>query len=95
MYVWVASIPAPAPPAPQASTSIAVTPAGQVHVLFPVVVMAVETEEVITKVRVAEPVVTAFVALIVALNVPAAVGVPVIAPVLVLTLKPAGNPVAE
>jgi hypothetical protein len=36
----------------------------------------------------------AFVAPIVTLEVPVAVGVPLIAPVLVLTLKPAGNPVA-
>ena len=44
--------------------------------------------------NVAEPVPPALVALIVTLDVPAAVGVPVIAPVEVLTLKPAGRPVA-
>jgi hypothetical protein len=44
--------------------------------------------------NVTEPVPPAFVALIVTLDVPAAVGVPVIAPVEVLTLKPAGRLVA-
>jgi hypothetical protein len=43
---------------------------------------------------VAEPVPTAFVALIVTLVVPTAVGVPVIAPVLVFTDSPAGKGVA-
>jgi hypothetical protein len=43
---------------------------------------------------VAEPVPPAFVALIVALVVPTAVGVPVIAPVLVFTDNPAGKGVA-
>ena len=46
------------------------------------------------RVRVAEPVPPALVALIVTLDVAAVVGVPEIAPVDVLTLKPAGNPVA-
>jgi hypothetical protein len=46
------------------------------------------------KVKVALPVPPALVALIVTLYVPAVVGVPEIAPVLVFTLKPAGNPVA-
>ena len=45
-------------------------------------------------VSVAVPVPPAFVALIVTLVLPVAVGVPETAPVLVLTLKPAGNPVA-
>jgi hypothetical protein len=45
-------------------------------------------------VNVAEPVLPAFVALIVTVEVAAAVGVPVISPVDVLTLKPAGRPVA-
>jgi len=44
--------------------------------------------------RVAEPVPPALVALIVTLVVPDALGVPDIAPVLVLTLNPAGSPVA-
>ena len=47
---------------------------------------------VITKV--AEPVPPAFVALMLTLVVPVALGVPVMAPLLVLTLRPAGNPVA-
>jgi hypothetical protein len=46
------------------------------------------------KVSVALPVPPALVALIVTLNVPAVVGVPEINPVLVFTLRPAGNPVA-
>ena len=44
--------------------------------------------------KVALPVPPALVAEIVTLLVPAALGVPVIAPVPVLTLKPAGRPVA-
>ena len=47
---------------------------------------------VITKV--AEPVPPALVALMLTLVVPVALGVPVMAPLLVLTLRPAGNPVA-
>jgi len=43
---------------------------------------------------VAVPVPPALVALMVTLNGPLTVGVPVIAPVLVLTLSPLGNPVA-
>jgi hypothetical protein len=46
------------------------------------------------KVRVAVPVPPALVAPIVTDEVPTAVGVPVIFPVLVATLKPAGRPVA-
>lgn len=46
------------------------------------------------KVSVALPVPPALVALIVTLYVPAVVGVPEISPVLVFTVKPAGNPVA-
>jgi hypothetical protein len=46
------------------------------------------------KVNVAVPVPPAFVALNVTLEVPTAVGVPEITPVLVLTDSPAGNPVA-
>jgi hypothetical protein len=46
------------------------------------------------RVSVALPVPPALVALIVTLYVPAVVGVPEINPVLVLTLTPAGNPVA-
>jgi hypothetical protein len=45
-------------------------------------------------VRVAEPVPLAFVALIVTELVPAALGVPLIAPVEVLTDNPAGRPIA-
>ena len=45
-------------------------------------------------VRVAVPVPVALVALSVTVDVPAALGVPEINPVLVLTDKPAGNPVA-
>jgi len=48
----------------------------------------------IVKVRVALPVPPALVALIVTVYVPAVVGVPEIKPVLVSTVKPAGNPVA-
>ena len=43
---------------------------------------------------VAVPVPPALLALIVTLVVPVALGVPLITPVLVLTLNPAGNPVA-
>jgi hypothetical protein len=46
------------------------------------------------KVRVAVPVPVAFVAPIVTLELPAAVGLPEMIPVVVATLKPAGNPVA-
>ena len=46
------------------------------------------------KVSVALPVPPALVALIVTLYVPAVVGVPEINPVLVFTLRPAGNPTA-
>ena len=46
------------------------------------------------KVRVAVPVPPAFVALSGILDVAAAVGMPDIKPVLVLAVKPAGNPVA-
>ena len=45
-------------------------------------------------VNVALPVPFAFVALMGTLVVPEAVGMPVMAPVVVLTLKPPGNPVA-
>ena len=48
----------------------------------------------IVKTSVAEPVPLAFVALIVTLDVPAVVGVPEMIPVAVLTLRPAGNPLA-
>jgi hypothetical protein len=48
----------------------------------------------IVKVSVALPVPPALVALIVTLYVPAVVGVPEINPVLVLTVKPGGSPVA-
>ncbi len=48
----------------------------------------------IVKVRVAFPVPPLLVALIVTLYVPAVVGVPEINPLLVFTVKPAGNPVA-
>ena len=48
----------------------------------------------IVKVKVALPVPVLLVALIVTLKVPAVVGVPEINPVIVLTLKPAGNGVA-
>ena len=48
----------------------------------------------IVKVNVALPVPPELVALMVTLYVPAVVGVPEINPVLVFTLKPAGNPVA-
>ena len=48
----------------------------------------------IVKVRVAVPVPKTLVALSVTLEVPVAVGVPEMVPVPVLTLKPAGNPVA-
>ena len=46
------------------------------------------------RVSVALPVPPALVALMVTLYVPAVVGVPEISPVLVLTVKPAGSPVA-
>jgi hypothetical protein len=48
----------------------------------------------IVKVNVADPVPAALVALNVTLDVPAAVGVPEMTPVAVLTESPAGNPVA-
>ena len=48
----------------------------------------------IVKVNVALPVPPALVALIVTVYVPAVVGVPEIRPVVVFTVKPAGNPVA-
>jgi hypothetical protein len=48
----------------------------------------------IVKVNVALPVPPELVALMVTLYVPAVVGVPEIKPVLVFTVKPAGNPVA-
>ena len=48
----------------------------------------------IVKVSVAVPVPPLLVALSVTLVVPAAVGVPEITPVVVLTERPAGNPVA-
>ena len=44
--------------------------------------------------KVAEPVPLVLVAEMVALKVPPAVGVPVIAPVIVFTLKPVGKPLA-
>ena len=47
------------------------------------------------KARVAVPMPEAFVALNAAAKVPVAVGVPVIAPVLALTLNPEGKPVAD
>jgi len=46
------------------------------------------------RVKVALPVPPALVALMVTMYVPAVVGVPEINPVLVFTLRPAGNPVA-
>jgi hypothetical protein len=49
---------------------------------------------VIVKVNVADPVPAALVALNATLDVPAAVGVPEMTPVAVLTESPAGNPVA-
>jgi hypothetical protein len=48
----------------------------------------------IVKVNVALPVPPALVALIVTVYVPAVVGVPEIKPVVVFTVKPAGNPVS-
>jgi hypothetical protein len=48
----------------------------------------------IVKVNVALPVPPELVALMVTVYVPAVVGVPEIKPVLVFTVKPAGNPVA-
>ena len=48
----------------------------------------------IVKDNVADPVPAALVALNVTLDVPAAVGVPEMTPVVVLTESPAGNPVA-
>ena len=48
----------------------------------------------IVKVNVADPVPAALVALNATLDVPAAVGVPEMRPVAVLTESPAGNPVA-
>ena len=44
--------------------------------------------------KVAEPVPVILAALMLTLVVPVALGVPVMAPLLVLTLRPAGNPVA-
>jgi hypothetical protein len=56
------------------------------------VITGLATVTVSTKVAVPEP--AALVAPIVTLEVPAAVGVPEMIPVVVATLKPAGNPVA-
>ena len=56
--------------------------------------LAKNRETPIVKVNVAEPVPAALVALNVTLDVPAAVGVPEMTPVVVLTESPAGNPVA-
>ena len=85
----------PAPPPPQHSTWMAVTFAGHVH--MPVVVK-LETKSLMTSatvtVNVALPVPPALVAVMVALVVPVAVGVPLIKPVPVSTLRPAGNPLA-
>ena len=53
-----------------------------------------EIAALIVRVRVADPVPTAFLALMVTLEVPAAVGVPLMTPLLVFTVKPAGRPVA-
>ena len=61
---------------------------------FGLIEVVVGTGLLIVKVKVALPVPPALVALMVTLYVPAVVGVPEINPVLVFTLKPAGNPVA-
>ena len=53
-----------------------------------------EAEEFTVITKVADPVPVTFVAEIVTFEVPADVGVPVIAPVDVLTLSPLGNPTA-
>ena len=55
---------------------------------------AVMTELLTLRVRLAEPVPLAFLALIVALKVPALAGVPLMTPVEVLTERLEGNPVA-
>ena len=59
-----------------------------------VLVIAGGTSGFMVKANVAEPVPFAFVALNVTLDVPAAVGVPEMTPVVVLTESPAGSPVA-
>ena len=56
--------------------------------------VVVGTGLLIVKVSVALPVPPALVALMVTVYIPAAVGVPEINPVLVFTVRPAGNPVA-
>jgi hypothetical protein len=56
--------------------------------------VVVGTGLLIVRVSVALPVPPALVALMVTVYVPAVVGVPEINPVLVFTVKPAGNPVA-
>ena len=53
-----------------------------------------EEAALMVKVNVAVPVPAALVALNATLDVPAAVGVPAMTPVVVLTESPAGNPVA-
>ena len=53
-----------------------------------------EPDAPIVMVRVADPVPTAFLALMVTLDVPAAVSVPLMTPLLVITVRPAGRPVA-
>ena len=53
-----------------------------------------ESDALTVRVRVAEPVPTAFVALMVTMKVPNTVGVPLTTPVLVFTDRPAGRPVA-
>jgi hypothetical protein len=54
----------------------------------------VDPEDAMVRANVAEPVPAALVALIVTLKLPAAVGVPEMTPVVVLTDSPAGKPVA-
>ena len=58
----------------------------------PLVINGTVNEMVITNVSVSVP--AALVAVMLVLKVPSAVGVPVISPVAVFTLSPAGNPLA-
>lgn len=60
----------------------------------PALVVTVKVASVIVMVTALLPVPPSLVALTVTMNVPLAVGVPEIRPVLVFTLNPAGNPLA-
>jgi hypothetical protein len=64
------------------------------NAVVPLLITGTVVTELMVTVNVAELVPPTFAALMVTLLVPEVVGVPVIAPVLVFTLNPAGKPVA-